>query len=180
MNTQSERIKFVLSLEKTKSVWRKKHSSAEFKAASDLNFELFGMHLNKSKKCKCVDDLFFLLQRLNVEKLNLINQIKMSKFILKKGKVIMIHAMSTALTEKNMTDEKAIELLKIHKGHIKNFESYPEDWESIVFGVEGKKEEIPVVVSKTELKKRAKLVGLGNSATLEEVLAAEAELEAKN
>jgi len=190
MNTQAERINFVLSLEKTKSTWRKKHSSAEFKAASDLNNELFGIHLNKSKKCKCVEDLFFMLSRLNVEKLNLINQIKMNKFILKKGKVIMLHAMTTILTEKNMTDEKAIELLKSHKGHIKNFEKFPEDWESIVFGTakpaakkeepkkeehkeEVKKEEIPVVVSKTEIKNRAKAVGLPKNATLQEVIAAE-------
>ena len=91
----------------------------------------------------------------------------------------MMHSLSTSLTEKNMTDDLAIEVLKVSKGHIKSFESYPENWESLVNGTAPvaeaiNDEDVPVVWSKTMLKKRAKQVGLSADATQEEVLAAEA------
>ena len=146
MESQLERIKYVLSLEGTKKNWRKKHSSVEFQKASQLNRELFGMPLNKVAKCKCIEDMFFMLHRLNVEKLQTINKIKMNQFKLKKGKLITLHGMATAYTEHNMTDEKAISLLKISKGHIKSFEEYPSNWESLVFGVVEKTKE-PVLKS---------------------------------
>lgn len=153
MESQLERIKYVLSLEGTKKNWRKKHSSVEFQKASQLNRELFGMPLNKVAKCKCIEDMFFMLHRLNVEKLQTINKIKMNQFKLKKGKLITLHGMATAYTEHNMTDEKAILLLKISKGHIKSFEEYPSNWESLVFGAV-KKTEAPVL--KAEVKAEAK------------------------
>lgn len=173
MDTQAERIKYVLSLEKSKGQWRKKFGSKEFMAASALNQELFGIPLNKSRKCQCIEDMFFLLNRMDTAKLNQINTIKMSRFKLKKGKVIMVHGLTTALTSANMTDEKAIELLKKHKGHIKNFESFPPDWEQIVFN-----NTPPHVPTKSEIKARAKEAGLPANSTLEQVEAKEKEIEA--
>ena len=46
----------------------------------------------------------------------------------------------------NSTDEEAIKLLKLHQGHIVNFETYPENWEDIVNG------NAPLHLEKTEEK----------------------------
>ncbi|CAB4152510.1 hypothetical protein UFOVP606_13 [uncultured Caudovirales phage] len=167
--TTQDRIAEVLSYEKTKANWRTKHDSLEFIAASNLNNELFGLPLNKAKKCKCLEDLFFMIARMNSKTIRQINTKKMAQFKLKKDKLITLHGMSDAVTFNNCTDEKAIALLKLHKGHIKNFESYPQNWEQIVFGT------VPPVriPTKKEIKERAKAIGLPASSTLEEVVEAE-------
>jgi len=63
-----------------------------------------------------------------------ITEMSNRKFIPKSG--ILIHLITTGedITSMTMTDEKAVEILKVHKGYIAFFESFPPDWEELVSG----------------------------------------------
>jgi hypothetical protein len=118
-------IKEVLASENTKNQWRNKYDSIEFKNATKLNKALFGIHLNQSVGCQCVEDLFFYIKRKN----NFMN-----KFKLKKGLVVtsFLHA---TITE-HSTDAEFIQALKVSPASIKYFTEYPENWKDIVNGKE--------------------------------------------
>jgi hypothetical protein len=118
-------IKQVLASESTKNQWRNKYDSIEFKNATKLNKLLFGIHLNQSVGCQCVEDLFFYIKRKN----NFMN-----KFKLRKGLVVtsFLHA---TITE-HSTDAEFIQALKVSPGAIKYFTEYPENWKDIVSGKE--------------------------------------------
>ena len=118
-------IKQVLASESTKNQWRNKYDSIEFKNATKLNKLLFGIHLNQSVGCQCVEDLFFYIKRKN----NFMN-----KFKLRKGLVVtsFLHA---TITE-HSTDAEFINALKVSPGAIKYFTEYPENWKDIVSGKE--------------------------------------------
>lgn len=137
-----DRIASVLATEKTKKIWRNKFDSNEYKQASSLNYELFGMHLNKRIGCQCVDDLFFMLRSYNNEKITLKQKQMESQFTLKKNKMIVVHG-HEPLTNANITDEKALKLLKKYPGHIVSFEKLPSNIDELL-GKEtsGKKIEI--------------------------------------
>lgn len=134
-----ERISSVLATEKTKKVWRNKFDSIEYKNASSLNYELFGMHLNKRIGCQCVDDLFFMLRSYTSEVINQKQKQIMSQFQLKKNKMIVVHG-HEPLTNANITDEKALNLLKKYPGHIASFEKLPDNIDELL-GKETKKTE---------------------------------------
>jgi hypothetical protein len=116
-------IKQVLASENTKNQWRNKYDSVEFKNATKLNKLLFGIHLNQSVGCQCVEDLFFYIKRKN----NFMN-----KFKLRKGLVVtsFLHA---TITE-HSTDAEFINALKVSPGAIKYFTEFPENWRDIVSG----------------------------------------------
>jgi hypothetical protein len=118
-------IKEVLASESTKHQWRNKYDSIEFKNATKLNKLIFGIHLNQSVGCQCVEDLFFYIKRKN----NFMN-----KFKLRKGLVVtsFLHA---TITE-HSTDAEFIQALKVSPGAIKYFTEYPENWKDIVSGKE--------------------------------------------
>lgn len=118
-------IKEVLASESTKNQWRNKYDSIEFKNATKLNKLLFGIHLNQSVGCQCVEDLFFYIKRKN----NFMN-----KFKLRKGLVVtsFLHA---TITE-HSSDAEFINALKVSPGAIKYFTEYPENWKDIVSGKE--------------------------------------------
>lgn len=118
-------IKQVLASESTKNQWRNKYDSIEFKNATKLNKLVFGIHLNQSVGCQCVEDLFFYIKRKN----NFMN-----KFKLRKGLVVtsFLHA---TITE-HSTDAEFIQALKVSPGAIKYFTEYPENWKDIVSGKE--------------------------------------------
>ena len=134
-----ERISSVLATEKTKKVWRNKFDSIEYKNASSLNYELFGMHLNKRIGCQCVDDLFFMLRSYTSEVINQKQKQIMSQFKLKKNKMIVVHGYEP-LTNANITDEKALNVLKKYPGHIASFEKLPDNIDELL-GKETKKTE---------------------------------------
>lgn len=56
------------------------------------------------------------------------------QFKLKKGKVLMSHGAHQIITESNLTDDKALLLLKESPGSIKFFETFPENWEELSKG----------------------------------------------
>jgi hypothetical protein len=118
-------IKQVLASESTKNQWRNKYDSIEFKNATKLNKLLFGIHLNQSVGCQCVEDLFFYIKRKN----NFMN-----KFKLRKGLVVtsFLHA---TITEHSM-DAEFVQALKVSPGAIKYFTEFPENWKDIVSGKE--------------------------------------------
>jgi hypothetical protein len=126
-----ERISLVLATEKTKKVWRNKFESTEYKQASSLNYELFGMRLNKRIGCQCVDDLFFMLRSYTSEKITLKQKQIMSQFELKKNKMIVVHG-HEPLTNANMTDEKALILLKKYPAHVSSFEKLPNNIDELL------------------------------------------------
>jgi len=54
------------------------------------------------------------------------------KFKLKQGKKIMLHGMSDVLTNGNLTNEKAIAVLRRIPAAIKFFEVFPADWRTMI------------------------------------------------
>jgi hypothetical protein len=135
-------IKQVLASESTKNQWRNKYDSIEFKNATKLNKLLFGIHLNQSVGCQCVEDLFFYIKRKN----NFMN-----KFKLRKGLVVtsFLHA---TITEHSM-DAEFVQALKVSPGAIKYFTEYPENWKDIVSGKE-------ILPSSKEMREQLKEKGI--------------------
>ncbi len=126
-------IKEVKATKPTSSVWKNKFDSLEYKQASKLNSILFGMPLNRVKNCSCVNDLFMYISNLNENKINKIKETMESKFKLKESVgVILLHGINMELSNANMTDEKALTLLKKYPIHIKSFEAYPQNWEELI------------------------------------------------
>ena len=150
------RIKEVLSYEKTKNEWRGNHLSDEWQKANKLNIDLFGISLNKAQKCECIEDLFFALKRPNI--VNKIKEKMEKQFQVKKGNVIMSFGVD-AITE-HSTDAQCISALKHNPKLIKFFEKVPENWEKIVGIVEDVKEiiedvkEVVQAVKKTRAKRK--------------------------
>jgi hypothetical protein len=151
-----EKIDKILSYEKTKSIWRGNHLSTEWIEANELNISLFGISLNRSAKCECLEDLFFALKRPNI--INKITEKMEKQFHVKKGKVIMSFG-TDAITE-HSTDKQCIAALKNNPVLIKFFEKVPENWEKIVGIVEDVKEitedvkEVVQAVKKTRAKRK--------------------------
>jgi hypothetical protein len=135
-------IKQVLTSESTKNQWRNKYDSIEFKNATKLNKLLFGIHLNQSVGCQCVEDLFFYIKRKN----NFMN-----KFKLRKGLVVtsFLHA---TITEHSM-DAEFVQALKVSPGAIKYFTEFPENWKDIVNGKE-------ILPSSKEMREQLKEKGI--------------------
>ena len=69
------------------------------------------------------------------------------KFHLLPGKIINLHGLGTAYTESNLTDEAAVQILRISRAHIKFFSAFPQDWEKLAGQAPAsKKKEAPVEV----------------------------------
>lgn len=120
-------IESVKASEATKSIWRNKHDSEEFRNASKLNKLIFDKPLNHAKKCECIEDLFFYLNRKNV-KLQIMEKQK-KVFVLMPGKIVTSFLHETISV--HSTDEQCIEALKASPGIIKFFKSYPENWKEV-------------------------------------------------
>jgi hypothetical protein len=124
--------------ESTKHIWRTKFDSLEFRNASKLNKLLFDKHLNQAKKCECIEDLFFYLNRKNL-KSQIMENLK-KEFILFPGKIVCSHLHETI--SEHSTDKECIEALKASPGIKRFFKTLPENWEDIV-GVEKEEIEAP-------------------------------------
>ena len=79
----------------------------------------------------------------------------MGEFRIAKGKVLGIQGFKESLTEKNVTDEKAIAFLRQAQKNgvnpnklIPRFESYPSNWLALVHGSEAPAVETPKVETK--------------------------------
>jgi len=120
-------IESVKASEATKSLWRNKHDSEEFRNASKLNKLIFDKPLNHAKKCECIEDLFFYLNRKNVKSQIMEKQKKV--FVLMPGKIVSSFLHETISV--HSTDEQCIEALKASPGIIKFFKSYPENWREV-------------------------------------------------
>ena len=131
MKTIDEKIKQVLKTKATLSDWKNNFDSNEYKEASELNRILFGIPLNRIKNCDCVNDLMNYIFNLSDSKINQLKISMESKFKLKKGKLIMLHGIDMQITEANLTDEKALMLLKKYPAHISSFEVFPENWQEL-------------------------------------------------
>lgn len=125
----------VLASESEKHIWRNDYSSLNWKNASRLNVILFNLPLNKSIGCNCIEDLFFMLEQPNINQK--IKTIMAKKFKVKPGKLIQTFGCDHV--SEHSSDELCILLLKKYPQHIKNFESYPSNWEEIVENYEPRK-----------------------------------------
>lgn len=123
-----ELLEQVLASESTKQAWRNDYKSTEWINANKLNKHFFGISLNQSKGCECIEDLFIYIKR------KTINNNIMNKFKLQKGKVITSFLHPT-ITE-HSTDAEFIKALKASPATIKFFKEYPENWMDIVNGKE--------------------------------------------
>lgn len=132
MKTINEQIKQVLKTKATLTEWKNNFDSPEYKQASELNKILFGIHLNRIKNCDCVNDLMNYIFHLSDSKINQLKLSMESKFKLKKGTLIMLHGIDMQISEANLTDEKAMMLLKKYPAHIYSFETYPENWKELI------------------------------------------------
>ena len=124
-----ELLNKVIASEATKERWRHSFNSEEFKNASRVNMELFGIPLNRSKKCQCIEDLFFSLK--NPKIINRLMSQQDQKFKIKDDKHISLHI--GVFTAKS-SDDQIIKLLKKHPEHVVNLERCPDNWKEIVFG----------------------------------------------
>ena len=157
----------VRASENTKHLWRDDHASKEWKNANKLNIILFGMPLNNKPKCKCLEDLFFMLKSSNINRK--FKEKNMQEFKVQKGKVISSHKFGFHLTE-HSNDEQIIEALRLVPSLIGQMEKYPENWQVIVNGgavveyeVEENEAESIQDWSKEQLYEYAKLKGLNVS-----------------
>lgn len=132
-----ELIERVKASEKTKAVWRKDPNSKEWQEASKLNKILVGIPLNSSARCECIEDLFFLLKRDNIQKT--IVQKMEKKFILKAGK--LIQSADFENIGEASSDESMINALKRSPSLIVHFKQVPENWKEIC-GIEEKEPDI--------------------------------------
>lgn len=123
-----ELLKQVLDSESTKQIWRNDYSSLNWNNASKLNQILFNLPLNKQIGCYCIEDLFHMLNRPNINQK--IKTIMSKQFKVKEGKLIQV--IGHAHVSRHSSDELCISLLKRFPMHIENFESYPSDWKEIV------------------------------------------------
>lgn len=121
-----ELLEKVLESESSKEIWRNDYNSEQWRNANKLNRHLFGINLNQSKGCQCIEDLFFMIKRESVK-----NRI-MNQFKIKKGSVItsFVHATVT----EHSTDAEIIAMLKASPASIKYVVEYPENWKEIVNG----------------------------------------------
>ena len=115
-------IKRVLSHEPTKNKWRTKYNSVEFQEASKLNHLLFGVDLNRSAKCECIEDLFFMLK--NPKSTIKIKDEMERKYFLKKGKVLTSFKFPNPITS-NSSDEELAKALELEPAIIKFFDKVP-------------------------------------------------------
>jgi len=122
-------LEIVKDSEKTKDIWRENQSSTEWRNANKLNILLFGMPLNDKPKCKCIEDLFFMLKSNNINQK--FNQKMEQQFKVKKGKVISSFAFGFQLTE-HSGDEQIKEALKLQPNLINLMDVYPENWKVVV------------------------------------------------
>lgn len=127
-------IKSVLESEKTKREWRNNYNSVEWKNANKLNKELFGIALNQSIGCQCLEDLFFYIKRPNFVKNKTMEKNKL--FRIKEGRIMTVHGFPPM--SNNTPDEVFIKVLKSNPAHINSFVSYPPNWKDIVNGKAGK------------------------------------------
>ena len=123
-----ELLEEVLTSEISIAKWRNDYNSNEWRNANKLNKHFFGISLNQSRGCKCVEDLFFYAKRQQI-KLTIMN-----KFKLRKGTVVTSFLHPT-ITE-HSTDAEFINALKASPATIKFFIEYPENWQDIVSGKE--------------------------------------------
>lgn len=118
-----KKIQEVLSYEKTKQIWRSNPNSIEWIEANKLNLLLFGIGLNKSAKCECIEDLFFALKRDNI--INKITQKMEKEFVVRKG--VLIQSFNHDAISEHSTDQECINALNANRGIEKFFDKIP-DW----------------------------------------------------
>jgi hypothetical protein len=124
-----DQIKLLQSYESSKKNWRNVHTSNEWILADKVASIIMSQGLNKSKNCGCLDDLFIMLKTISQTKIELKMKQENNKFKLKPG--ILLFLGGTHYSNANITDEKSIEILTKFPTKIKDFETYPEDWEKL-------------------------------------------------
>lgn len=129
-----ELLEQVLASESTKQAWRNNYKSTEWINANKLNKHFFGMSLNQSKGCECIEDLFKYAKRQTIK------ETIMNQFKLQKGKVITSFLHPT-ITE-DSTDAEFIKALKASPSTIKFFTEYPENWQEVVSGKKTRKKKV--------------------------------------
>ena len=129
-----ELLEQVLASESTKQAWRNDYKSTEWLNANKLNKHFFGMSLNQSKGCECIEDLFRYAKRQTIK------ETIMNQFKLQKGKVITSFLHPT-ITE-DSTDAEFIKALKASPSTIKFFTEYPENWQEVVSGKKTRKKKV--------------------------------------
>ena len=137
-----ELLEKVLASESKKATWRNDYNSIEWQNANKLNKHFFGINLNQSKGCQCIEDLFFYAKRQTTK------NIIMNQFKLKKGCVItsFLHA---TITE-HSTDAEFIVALKVSPATIKFFTDYPENWQEVVSGKKTRKKKVVEAIVNNE------------------------------
>lgn len=141
-----ERIEKLLKDESTRHEWGNRFTSEEWKNATAVNKHIFGLHLNQSPGCECLDDLFKYVRHANNKHAIIMD--KERNFRIKKGLVIKVHGCTPVGYES--TEEQCIELLRSHPGHIVSFERYPSNWQEIVSGETPKAAKAAKKVEKVE------------------------------
>jgi hypothetical protein len=107
------------------------HSFDDIKADAELITDLFKLYkaafgLDPCSTCQKDHENYY--KRL-IEAENIFLQMEKGKYLLKKNTLLTIRGKHINVSNFNLTDKLAIELLKENKSRIKYFERYPENWE---------------------------------------------------
>lgn len=134
MDTQlKERIDTAIKLGNNVQHWGKQKDSTEFKEYNSLSVLLTGERLVAG--CgNCAAEFLNYLKHITQEK---INQTMSGQFTIgkdKNGNNRQIHCIDSnlILTDNNLTDELAIQLLRKNRKHISSFKTFPENWEELI------------------------------------------------
>lgn len=131
--TTKERITQALEYGKTISKWAKNGDSTEFKEYNSLSILLTGERLVPG--CgNCANDFYNYLFSANSSKRldEKLEQIQNGKFKIKPGGMIHSFDIHEVITKDNLTDAKALQLLKINKRYISHFSEFPENWQELI------------------------------------------------
>lgn len=131
MEVTKELIERVLSYEKSINSWRNNFNSIEYIEASAVNKHFFGKHLNQTRNCDCVKDMFNLVKH-KLRKQSII-EIMEKQFVIRKSSLIQSSHFQKPI-DHTSSDEDCIKLLKLNPKLINKFEKYPANWEEVVLG----------------------------------------------
>ena len=143
-----ELIESVLKNQSTVDVWKNDFKSKEYEQAGELNKLLFGIPLNRTVGCQCVNDLYIYLN--NKHKKQYLMNLENRQFLIKQNKLIQLHGLGKVLSS-HSSEEDCIKLLKDNPSQIAHFERYPANWKEIVNGETEEAEEVEEVEETDEV-----------------------------
>jgi hypothetical protein len=136
-------------------VYQERLSESE-KRDIEKAYNLLGHKFVKARCNDCYEKAYIYIKNITNE-----NLFKMTNktFKLITGKKIMMHGLSDVITSANLTDEKALMILKKNSNAIKLFETYPVNWKELADNYDANKarREKPEIAEKKTAPKKVEI-----------------------